>query len=491
MKKPDAAAKVVVAEHRAGETIQKTTLASKISTVSSGGYLILRGLWWRIADVPALLMLPWNLAHDREQFHGLPPITAAFIVGFPLFMLVGVTRLKTRVPLALAAGYTLLWFTMARDTRYLLPVLPLYGLAIGESLDRLLLALPLSPRITRHWIIAVAGFIAFSYTGWRYSSATARTLGVIPTDAEERDVFINDHVAQSAPLNVTDLDSSLRPAYLSRHFAKHQSSYPAYQLLNKRKGSNYTLYGLYDENMAYFAQGKFIGDWTGPARYANLQHNLTDGKTLYQFLKGYNVTHFLVGMHRVPLLLPQDDFFRDHFRPIYDREVALYELIDEQDIHRVERELLKNGGFEQMGADGKPVGWQASGSPAIDSTAEHVRAGQGAMSARGSQNAFLQTVGVKPLTAYRYRFQARAEREDQAVRMQLHWSDAKGELLHYDIRALKAGTQWKTYDVTTVAPEGAAYVTIFASPHGDSTIWFDEVSFAEVQYETATTQASR
>ncbi len=115
------------------------------------------------------------------------------------------------------------------------------------------------------------------------------------------------------------------------YLARWSPSYPAYRLLNERKGHAYRLYQLYDEGMAYFADGVSMGDWFGPARYSRVAPALGDARALHRELGRLGADHFLVWLNRYGggASLPADDFFRRHFRLLYaSGPVSLYELRD-------------------------------------------------------------------------------------------------------------------------------------------------------------------
>src|SRR5688500_3348352 len=87
-------------------------------------------------DCPATLIVPWSAIYDPELVRGLPSLTPAFLLTVPLLLMVGALRLRSRVLLATATVYALLWVREFRDLRYLLPAIPIFALASAEALDR-------------------------------------------------------------------------------------------------------------------------------------------------------------------------------------------------------------------------------------------------------------------------------------------------------------------------------------------------------------------
>jgi hypothetical protein len=115
-----------------------------------------------------------------------------------------------------------------------------------------------------------------------------------------------------------------RHVYLSE---KLQPAYPAYMFLNDLRGSDYTVYALFNENMVYYANGRFRGDNYGPARYSRVMRSLDSGQALYNELRAMDADYFLVTTHRVAVRLPEDEFFHTNFAHVFSgTNVSVYEL---------------------------------------------------------------------------------------------------------------------------------------------------------------------
>ena len=111
------------------------------------------------------------------------------------------------------------------------------------------------------------------------------------------------------------------------YLAQRLPTYPAYKLLNDRRGRNYTVYALYNIEVAYYADGTFMGDIFGPARYERITPNLSDGRALYAELRSLGADFFLVNEREWKVPLPNDDFFKEHFDLIYSgKSVLLFQL---------------------------------------------------------------------------------------------------------------------------------------------------------------------
>ena len=107
---------------------------------------------------------------------------------------------------------------------------------------------------------------------------------------------------------------------------------PAINFLNTRNQDNYTVYTLFDSNMAYFADGVFIGDWFGPARYHKVLTNMDSGNDLYEVLRLFGADYFLLQKGNRGVKLPDDEFFQEHFKTIdgMGAKVLLFELLPNQ-----------------------------------------------------------------------------------------------------------------------------------------------------------------
>jgi 4-amino-4-deoxy-L-arabinose transferase-like glycosyltransferase len=243
-----------------------------------------------------LVALPWHLAFNQNFFHSERHVSSASLILLPLVLAACAVRPAVRWMGALAALFTVWWFYQSQELRYLVPALPLYSLAAGVSLDwfagglarlgRGRAGVPQPP-----WLPAAAALLvgaALVFPGWRYVSARVRAQGPVPVTGAQRDAFL----------------SRALPAY------------PAYRFLNRLHGREYTVYAVYNENMAYFADGKFEGDWFGPARYSRVLSRMGSSRALYAALRGLGADYLLISDWR-RVALPMDRFFYQHFTPVF------------------------------------------------------------------------------------------------------------------------------------------------------------------------------
>ncbi len=273
--------------------------------------------WWSAQDVlgqlnemhshgmgrslQSFLLLPWNLAFNQPKFLMEAPYSRIYLFALP-FLLFGLKRSKIRELLVIIALYTLFWFNSAQVLRYLIPIIPLLSLILAASFENCLEWLPPEKiQWMKKGVATVIIAIIFFSPGWTYAVKKVRNEGYPPYSKEEQE------------------------AYLMQRFP----SFPAYQYLNQTRGRNYSLYALFDENMAYFADGIFMGDWFGPGRFEKIYSKFSNLKALHQELRSLGANYFLIRRGRIPIEPPPEDFFSpSYFKLVYKNEhVLLFEIL--------------------------------------------------------------------------------------------------------------------------------------------------------------------
>jgi hypothetical protein len=118
-----------------------------------------------------------------------------------------------------------------------------------------------------------------------------------------------------------------RIEFLSRRFP----AYPAIRYVNRTRGSDYTIYAFHAENMVYFAEGRFLGDWFGPASFEKVLRSGATPEALYSKLRALGVDYLLVVEERVPPLPFDTPQFTKRFRIVYsDSNARVFALAGPQ-----------------------------------------------------------------------------------------------------------------------------------------------------------------
>jgi hypothetical protein len=229
-----------------------------------------------------LLRLPWDAVFARSRLGGYPPYSPVFLLAMPALVAAALARRRVRVLLLAATGYTVVILAVIPDARYLLAVLPLVCLAVGDCLAWLLESLasrrPLaSPAAASGpagrrppdagWVNARAALLALAIflPGWGYGLFSLYRLGPVPVTPAEREAFL----ARKLPL------------------------YSSILYLERACGGAYTVYAIHAENMVYLASGRFLGDLTGPAAYRLVIPGDGDAELLYRRLRALGADHLL------------------------------------------------------------------------------------------------------------------------------------------------------------------------------------------------------
>lgn len=248
-----------------------------------------------LGQLVRLARLPWDLLFERQRAGGQPPFSPVYLAALPLLAAGAVRDSRVRFPLLVAGAFGLAWTRLPPDSRYLVAVLPLASLAVAGA------AAPWIGR-SRRWaaVLCLGCFLP----GWLYAGYRIQRQGPPPVTPERRE------------------------AYLARELPV----YPALAHLNRTRGSGYTVWALHAENMVYFTQGRFVGDWVGPASYSRVLTGARDAGSLHAALRRPGATHLLIperlaGGGRVTPPLPEDAAFRHWFRLVYqDPGARVYEL---------------------------------------------------------------------------------------------------------------------------------------------------------------------
>lgn len=398
-----------------------------------------------------LLILPWELTTNHQAFEAEAAMSPLYLILLPLTMIVAVWRRSVRLLLLAAASFALFWWGNYQILRYLMPAFPFFSLAAGGAVDEICRLIPGLPALParRAWTAAVAA--ALLWPGWSY--ACEQWPGPPPATAGRRDLFITTRLP----------------------------TYPLYQFLNRRYGRDYTLYALHEENMFYFADGRMMGDWFGPASFDRIRSRMKDGEALYQELQRLGADHLLIDFTgKGRLKAPQDEAFSRHFRPLLVRaREALFDLREQPLERSIGVNLLANPGFED-GAGDEAAGWSKRGGARIDRELPY--SGSAAVVCRGAAESFSQSLTAQPGGIYRLRYAARAESENQTARLQISWVIANRTGIGQDVQVVDLDREWGIFETDVIAPPGAAFGIVEVAPQTGGRVWFDEVFLATVTF---------
>ncbi len=408
--------------------------------------------------VGALASLPWNLAFRPEMFHANAPLSPIYFGLLPFLLLFGGRNIWVKRSIILILLYTLFWFATAQVLRYLAPVIPLLSLACAKAFQGFLYQLPISDKWANSLLTTVIVLALFMSPGWLYALEEIQQRGMPPTTPRQRDLYLE----------------------------RYLRSYQAYQFLNELADSHYTVYALYDANMAYFPDGQFMGDWFGPARYSRIVDKLKNDQALYEELRTLGARYFLIHNDNYTIIDTTDlDLFNSHLKTIYAGPyVLLFEVVDQPIETTKSEELLRNSGFEIL-ENSWPKYWnKGQGNPRVDDSARHSLGGRVAVQSTW-ENWLYQRVRIDENGLYLLRHCTYGDAESQYARLQINWLDGEAEqILRPDIEVVKSNRQWQCHRMVTMAPRKAVWADVYVSVHGQrDVIWFDDFSFVKIEYQ--------
>jgi len=231
--------------------------------------------------------LPWDVIFERSRYNQEPPFSPVYLAALPLLAFGAVRDARVRRPLWIAGAYALVFTWLPSDSRYLVPILPLASLALADSLRD---AVRRWPRLASSRRLAAALCLGCLLPGWLYAGYRIARQGPLPVAPAAREAYL----ARALPL------------------------YPAIAWLNRTRGSAYTVWALRTENMPYFADGRFRGDWVGLASFESVLGGLKGPADLHRRLRGLEVDHLLINKRQVGLPFPEDGELRHWFEPVYE-----------------------------------------------------------------------------------------------------------------------------------------------------------------------------
>jgi hypothetical protein len=246
-----------------------------------------------------LVRLPWDVVFERSRYGGQPPHSPVYLGALPLALLAAARDPRQRRLLALAAAYALACTALPADSRYLVPITPLLSLSVAGAL------LPWLGRLAGEAAgrrrLLIAGLCAGCFLpGWLYALYRFQRQGPLP----------------------------LTPAGREAYLVRKQPVYPAIAYLNRTQGSGYTVWALHAENMPYYARGRFMGDWIGPASFRRVLLDLSSPEELHQRLRRLGADRLLTTHQGINLPFSENAAaFQRWFQPLYaDPHAHVYRL---------------------------------------------------------------------------------------------------------------------------------------------------------------------
>jgi 4-amino-4-deoxy-L-arabinose transferase-like glycosyltransferase len=243
---------------------------------------------------------------------------AAVLLALGATWVRGLWRPQLRLAVGVALSSLALWLATLEDMqrldpRYILAAGPPLALATGAAIAELAGALGRRLRLlgpprwlrSPSWLARLPSLRAAALTvtalaavapGLVYTGIRCRYLGPLPFDAAARAEVQRAHLPGFAALAEAGL----------------------------RHGRDSVVYGLDLASLTYYAPGRYLGEWFGPARYAKL--DFASGEALFSELRRLGADHFLAARDHLATL-PRDPTFAAHFRVEHEDEGAvLWEL---------------------------------------------------------------------------------------------------------------------------------------------------------------------
>lgn len=243
-------------------------------------------------DFLNFVKIPWILTNSHEGYG----INIFIWFGIILFLVFSFDKIKI-ILLYSWISYTLFWFFSVNLVRYYMPIIP--TMIIISSIGFYYFLKQLSDkRIRALFSITVCAFSLFFYYG--NINNKAKGLPSPPVSTETKKEYI----------------ASYLPSYKATIFAASQQG---------------KTYGLMNENLYFYGEGKVIGDWFGPGRYSDVLNVIDDSKKLRSKLSSLDVSYLLINKTRLNDEIKSKLKIDGFFKKIYEDEFAVVYLLDERD----------------------------------------------------------------------------------------------------------------------------------------------------------------
>ncbi|MGO9452995.1 MAG: ArnT family glycosyltransferase [Candidatus Binataceae bacterium] len=245
------------------------------------------------ARLVGTITLPWKAVFEPAAAGRQAPVSPFVLLLSPLLLCAWARQSAVR---ALLVACVVFAFAVPPDARYLMPVLPIVCLALSLALEQVprWAVLPARSRTRQNQLFWICCGILL-LPGWLYAGRAIFNRGIPPVGNAERDFFLSRQL----------------PAYR------------AIEVLNKAFGTRFTVYAVHAENLVYWSEGTLLGDWTGPASFAQVLPRAGNPAGLFCKLRELGAGYLLVtkGHPDFPLATA-DSRFSARFRRIYEDETS-------------------------------------------------------------------------------------------------------------------------------------------------------------------------
>jgi hypothetical protein len=407
--------------------------------------------------IRALVTLPWNLAFRQKAFKADEPTSAFLFLLAPLGLLAAWRTRPLWAAAAILAPLFAVWFETAQIIRYLIPVFPFLALLCGMLALRLLERLP---RVRSSGVppLFTAGLCAACLIpGARSIAERLKWVGPPPVTPAQREVFL-----QRFP------------------------TYECYQYLNTSQGTDYRVFSLFDDYMAYYADGARLGNVFGPNRYSDVDLRTAQG--------------LVASMGRINspfLILPRGDemFSRETsdklrlgllgiptVRHVFSCTAGeLFQISTTPATRALGPELLTNTGLEEGGA--KPAPWILGGTASVDIKAAKPHSGLASALIPPGPNEIYYCLKTTPGALYQLDFWGRSNTRAATGRILVYMYGTGNEGRGVHVVSVPIRPDWEPHQVPIGIPFGVTNAILHVVAAPEDTIWCDDFSLREVRYD--------
>lgn len=242
-----------------------------------------------------LLSIPWRLSTQPGRGFNEMGVSLLLWVGI-LYSFLGPNRKTSGRLLLLTGPFILVWYFAAPLTRYFAPVLGVLAVVAALGYDHLTRSIQ-SGYVRNALVGGLMAVCLISPYDLLYFRAIREQRGMPPLTWQERERYLADRMAIYRPLRMA-------------------------------VGAGGRIYGVFSENMTYYADGKMIGDWVGPARYSEFTGALSSDENLRRYLDRFGIDTVFVNYEAMhPDYLDKMKQYKSLCLVYEDRSAAVYRVV--------------------------------------------------------------------------------------------------------------------------------------------------------------------